>query len=318
MTDDKMTGPGGGFEGEGGALSLGEVPIEDDAFSVVEAAPASTPPVAGSAKKGKTKTVATTPAKAAFDLEDEIGEAGAAKKYARVVIYGRNKTGKTKFLGSGGAGVLVVKLEEGTLSIRGSGASEYPKSKDKVETWEEVEALYYYLKAQADAGTLKYDILGFDTTTRMRQLILRHVVLGSAAFDPTKDVMTPMLKDYGTAGQKMIYWLAAFSTLPMHQVWLVQEKSGGEGDDEMSGYDIYPDLPTQVRNYVLGDADVIGRTFKKTVEDKTTGKPVTQFRIQFGPSENILTGDRTGNLPAVVVGANLRAVLDRMGFGKVF
>lgn len=265
-----------------------------------------------------TKTTKAKKADGAFaDIADLIGEAGSAKRFARILIYGKNKTGKTTF--SGIPGALVIKMEDGTLSIRGSGALEYPKGDRHIEKWEEVEALYWYLRTKADEDEATFrkifgghePVLVFDTLTRMRQLILRQVTLGSTEFDPTKDIMNPSQRDYGNAGQKMIYWLTAFSSLPVHILWLAQERNGS--DDADSPYEVFPDLPAQVRNYVMSDADVIGRTYKKELEKD--GKKITSYRVMFDGPEEYVLGDRTKTLPKAMANAKVSHVIQRM-FGS--
>lgn len=270
----------------------------------------------------KTTLTPKAPARNTVDfstVEDLIGEAGSAKKFARILIYGKNKTGKTTFAGVPGA--LIIKMEDGTLSIRGSGALEYPKGDRYVQRWEEVEALYWYLRTKADEGEEAFrkvfglkpgdghePILVFDTLTRMRQLILRQVIVGSTEFDPAKDILYPSQRDHGAVGQKMTYWLSAFADLPVHILWLAQERSGNEDAD--SPYEVFPDLPQSVRSYVMSDADVIGRTYKREIEKGD--KKIVSYRVMFNGPEEYVLGDRTKKLPKAMANANVLHVIERM------
>jgi hypothetical protein len=88
--------------------------------------------------------------------------------------------------------------------------------------------------------------------------------------------------------QKMTYWLMQFKDLPVQLVWLMQEVSSGETDDEE--FSVTVDVNKALRNSLLAEADVIGRTGITTVKGEPT------FVIRFTPNPKFVTKDRTGVL----------------------
>src|SRR5690606_22364513 len=111
------------------------------------------------------------------------------------------------------------------------------------------------------------------------RVAVRNAVLGEAEKDPTKDIINPTLKNWGDATERIIFWLSAFKKLPYHQIWLCQERATSD-DVDAAGYLGFPDLSRALRNYIQGDADVIGR-FEKRVDE--TGQ--VNFIFNVAPSD---------------------------------
>lgn len=232
------------------------------------------------------------------------------------LFYGKNGTGKTT-LASTVDGALIFAIEDGTLSIR---HSKDKIKKIKITSWEQIEELYWVLERSTPKVVdgkvvgLKLKTLGgeflvttivLDTLTKLAQVCLRSVALGSLASDPTKDVVNPTLRDWGTMTQKLSYWLMQYAELPVQMVWNMQEASTGETDDDE--FSIYPDINKALRTFVLAQADIIGRTciVKKDGEMK--------HAIKFGANPKYVTKDRTGVLGKTWINPRL----DRL-YTKVF
>lgn len=224
-----------------------------------------------------------------------------SKKYLTIMVYGLSGTGKTRFAATA-KDVLIVDFEDGLLSVRNSKAKFF-----KVDSWDDVEALYWYLASQKER---QFNTIAFDTLTRMQQIGLRRVVLDSAEKDPTKDVVLPNQRDWGVMTQKMTYWLQMFRQLPYHQIWLCQERTTSD-DSEMQGFMGFPDLSRAVRNYTWQFADVIGRMSKRMKEDGTV-----EYILQTGASDVYVTKDRLNVLGAGMVNPNFEAIVNLMRGGK--
>lgn len=242
-------------------------------------------------------------------VNPRISKAGRKRNSARILIYGKNKTGKTTFLGTMGDKMLVVNMEDGTASIRDSGADQWD-----VHSWQDVEDLYWYVKQGLEDGDFPYTTLGWDTLTRLFDIVLRNIATGSDGFDPENDIMQPTIRDYGLATQRLKYWIAAFHALPINHVWLCQERSGMAEDTE-DAYDIVPDLPQALRAYIVGDCDVVGRTFIRSVVDPKTNRQVPSFRLLVGPNEKAITGDRYKVLKPVIANPKLPDIVSKI-FGE--
>lgn len=233
-----------------------------------------------------------------------------------IVVYGMNGTGKTR-TGSTAPDPLILNAEKGTRSA----ASVNPDIPQlPLTSWSMVEAVYYMLKnapvdkktgariIQTKNGEKRVKTVVWDTITRIVHLCLRASVLQEAEKDISRDVITPSLRDYATVTSKVSYWVTAYKDLGLNVVFLAQERANSDEMD-VDGYLAYPDLAPALRNYVLGEADIIMRTFKKTVVKD--GKARTDYRAMIGPSEQYVTKDRSSNLPRVVRNPNLTEIIEK-------
>lgn len=261
-----------------------------------------TPPKAKT-KKVVTKAVGYDP------FEDLISDVGDAPEYMTWVVYGKNGTGKTTF-GASGEGTLVAEIEkDGTFSVRNSGGK---AKKFKVNTWEDFEKLYWYLKDNCH----KYRVLVLDTLTRLQELCIRKIVLGDKSKDAdlmNEDVIKITLQQRGFIAQKMVYWLNAYNNLPIHKVWLCQE-AGNSEDLDVKDYDAYPDLTRKIRIYVCSDATVIARTLIKTKEAVVDGvlKKEPVFILSTAPSEGYLIKDRTNVLGKGAINPKIEELINKV------
>lgn len=217
--------------------------------------------------------------------------------YLTLLGYGLNGTGKTTF-GATAKNALFIDIEHGLKSVRHTDALYYP-----VNEWADVEALYWYLAGQPGGKHPKIDTLVWDTLTRLLRVAVRNAVLGEAEKDPTKDIINPTLKNWGDATERIIFWLSAFKKLPYHQIWLCQERATSDDVDAV-GYLGFPDLSRALRNYIQGDADVIGR-FEKRMDE--TGQ--VNFIFNVAPSDMYITRDRLNVLGSGMKNPNFEVIL---------
>src|SRR4051794_5880326 len=117
-------------------------------------------------KKTNTKALSARAGRVA----KRIKSVDEANKYVKILVFGRNKKGKTRFA-STARKVLIIDIdEEGTRSAAGSGADVL-----EVNTFDEVAHIYWWLKA----GNHGYSAVAIDTVTALQNSALRKV-LGEA------------------------------------------------------------------------------------------------------------------------------------------
>ena len=229
------------------------------------------------------------------DIDDSI-------HYLTWVIYGKNGTGKTTLL-STADGVLILAAEDGTLSIKDKAKGKAKKL--KIDTWEKLEAVYWLLKdgkwlkdkdgnvtgieISTKTGKFVVRYLAIDTVTKLAEVCMRNVVLGSKAKDIDRDVIKRTMRDWGDMSEKMKYWIQQFEELPIQRVWTFQESSNSE-DVESDEFSIFPAVNKSLRTYVLSEADIIARTYIAKTEKGV------QYRISAAPNANYVTKDRTSTL----------------------
>lgn len=251
----------------------------------------------------KTKSVSTG------SIADLIADLDEDKPWLTYAFYGKNGTGKTH-LGATCDGSLILPIEDGTITIRKMGNKGKIK-KLPIINWQSIEDAYWMLHSgtptaegiviKTKTGNFLVRAVVFDTLTRLVQVCLRSVVLGAAATDPSKDVVSPTLRDWGIMSQKIQYWLMQFEELPVHKVWLLQETSMGETDDEE--FAIFPDMNRALRNFVQSEADVIGRTCIVKYEGQSV------HALKFGANTRFITKDRTGDLGKTWINPRLDKII---------
>ena len=261
-------------------------------------------------KPKKTKT----PKIAIPSILDDVVTMSENVEHPTWLFYGKNGTGKTT-LGSTVDGALILAIEDGTLSIRDT---KYDVRKLRCDSWDKIEAIYWALEGGKvtdkgiviDTPTGKFTVttLVFDTITKLMQTCLRSVVLGDGAADASRDVVNPTLRDWGTATQKVSYWLMMFKELPIQNVWNVQETFTGETEDDE--FSIYPDVNKALRSFLLAEADIIGRTciIKKDNEMK--------YAVRFGANNRYVTKDRTGKLGKTWINPRLDKMYEKVFMDK--
>lgn len=245
-----------------------------------------------------------------------IQPAGENFTHLKLLAYGQNGKGKTR-LGASGPKPLVIDCNErGSLSIRHfEDAQIFP-----VELFTDIDLAYWYLAA----GDHDRETVVIDTVTSLAQLAMKFVLGDEASRDPTKDPDMPGKRDWGKVGELMRTVILNFRNLPMHVVFLAQERRGFSEDDEEAP-EVFPEVSPSVRSTLTAGVDIIGRMFVKEVvekgEDGKKTKAVPSYRMLIGPSERYVTKDRSeAGLPSVIkLGSghdNLERLIDRIRAGS--
>lgn len=219
----------------------------------------------------------------------------------KILIYARNGVGKTRFAATA-PDVLIIDIHQrGTRSTRGSGAKVR-----RISTWEDVGYAYWYLRA-AKHG---YKTVAIDTITDMQNVCLRYVLGEAEERDPNRESSSPDKRAYGRAGKLMEAQLLAFRNLPMHVIFLAQERVITD-DDTGEPLLHTPDLPNSSRGVAMGSVGVIGRLYQREVKTKAKGRTKSKWetRLLVGPHEEYDTKDRTGGLGTVVRNPTMSTII---------
>lgn len=242
------------------------------------------------AKRRKKKLKASQVAKRIVGVDE-------ANPHVKVLVYGRNGKGKTRFAASAPNCLILDINEKGTLSARSfKGVKVFP-----VDNWYDIPAVYWYLKK----GDHPFESVAIDTLTGMQTLAMEQVLYEGYERDPNRDPKVPTKRDWGTTATMMKEQINNFRNLPMNVIFTAQERIIGGGDEEDDEPRLVTaDLPAGSRGTALGAVQVIGRAYKKEVvttkgkRRKKSGK--WEFRLFVGDHEEMDTKDRTGSLGKVL------------------
>lgn len=212
--------------------------------------------------------------------------------YTRVLVYGPNKKGKTRFGASGPHTLLIDVNERGTKSV----ASYKNVDVFQVDNWADITYAYWFLKA----SNHDYETVCIDTATQMQHVCMKHILKEAEDRDPHRDPHTPSLREWMKLAELMKPLILNIRNLPMHCVFLAQERSVDNEDGENERV---PDLSPGARGTLMGSVDVIGRVFQKEVRavNKATKKETKKWQnfMLVGEHDRYPTGNRLG-LPRVI------------------
>lgn len=227
-----------------------------------------------------------TPAQAAKRVEKRTKSVDEASPYAKILAFARNKKGKTVFGCSGGPKTFLVDIdEEGTRSAHGTGAKVF-----EAHSFDEVVWAYWYLKA----ANHNYRVVTVDNLTTLHKAALRKVMKQAENRDPTRELGTATQREWGRANNLFNELVTNYRNLPMHVVFLAQERALIDDDEDEPNFHTV-DLPAGARGTALGCVGIIGRLY--LVEAK---KGKWEGRMLVGPHEEYDTGNRVDGLPRII------------------
>lgn len=235
-------------------------------------------------------------------LKKEIRRPGA-DPYAKICIYGRNGSGKTRLAASAPKVLLIDCNEEGDRSVKDTdGVRVLP-----IRTWEKLGDAYWFLKSDNHP----FESVAIDTVSEMNGLAMDFVLGEAEERDPTRERSMPDKRTWGRAGQLMRGMLLAYRNLPMHVVFCAQERIIRDPDTE-EVVDITVDLPNSSRGIAMGSVGVLGRMVPREVRVKKNGKVTKKWKdhLLLAPHETMKTKDRTGALGAVVVNPTMDKIIE--------
>jgi hypothetical protein len=224
--------------------------------------------------------------------------------FRKILVYARNKKGKTRFGLSAGRDItLEVDPERGTDTMKSIDPFVWP-----IEKWEDTQEVYGALRTgklspnhikQGESST-PFSWVSLDGLTRMNNMALKYVMKVQEERDLDRHPGMVAQRDYGKSGEMMKQLLLNFQNLKINVCYTAQEKmingTGFDDDEDAEDVDAFyvPDLPNAVRSTVNSVVEVIGRLYVVKVPSlKNPDTIVTQRRLQIGLHEKYDTGFRS-------------------------
>jgi hypothetical protein len=252
----------------------------------------------------------------------------------RILVYGRNKKGKTRFCTTAGD-ILILDPEVGTKHETKADPDVWP-----IESWDDINDAYMYLRSGKAVSPLTkrpYLWVALDGLTRINNMALRWVMNQEEERNLERKPGQVGKQDYGRSGEMVKGMLHNFHSLKNIGVIITAQErmrevevSGEEDEDaDTSSYVFVPDVPAGVRSSVNSIVDVIGRiytvrgTFKRDFRKRGTNETITkevegiQRRLWIGPHGSYDTGYRSGfELPDYIADPTIPKLITIMKEGK--
>lgn len=226
-----------------------------------------------------------------------------AEPFVKVLLFGKNGKGKTRTGATAPNCIILDCNEKGTKSVRSYPGVEVFHAKN----WEDAVWFYWFLRS----GDHEYESFMVDTVTGMQGLCMNQVLKEGEDRDPAKDPKMASMRDYGKVNQLMKDMLLWMRNLPMHVVFIAQERAFE--NDETGETEKVPDLSPGSRATLTACVDFIGHIRAKEVRsvNKRTKKEVKKWRtiMLIGPHETYLTKDRSGVLPRLMADPSIPAII---------
>lgn len=229
----------------------------------------------------------------------KIKKPSSTKRKPRVLVYSRNKKGKTRFCITA-KNVLVLDPENGTDEFKKTDPDVWP-----VESWSDIDEAYNFLKSSREARE-KYKWVAVDGTTRMSNMSLRYIMHMEEERNLERRPGIVDRRDYAKAGELFKGMLLNFQTLPYGIIYTAQERmeqiegmEESDEDAEDSSTMMVPDLPKGARGALNSIVDVIGRLYvvdgtkKVRVNGEITERTYRQRRLWLADHSRYDTGSRS-------------------------
>lgn len=241
---------------------------------------------------------------------DKIRKPSDSKRKPRILVYGRNKKGKTRFC-STAPNILIVDPESGTDHETKINPDTWP-----VDNWDDMADVYNFLRSpRTNKSPLTgepYKWVALDGLTRIHNMALRWVMNQEEERNLERKPGQVGKQDYGRANEMVKGILTNFHSLrdigiiitTQERMREVEDMSEQDEEAENVSFIYIPDLPNGARSTVNSIVDVIGRIytvrgeFTRKVRDAQTKEIKTieyqvQRRLWLGPHESYDTGYRS-------------------------
>lgn len=228
----------------------------------------------------------------------------------KILVYARNKKGKTTFgISAGVEKTLVLDPEGGTAEMKKKNPHVWP-----IHRWEDLEEVTNYLRYSPHP----YEWVVVDGLTKLSNMALKYVMKTQEERSLDRTPGFVQQRDYGKAGELMKDLINRYHTMPLGVVFTAQERQDGGWDDnddddvESSVVAYVPDLPRGVRSSINAVVDVIGRLYVVKLEGNKAER-----RLWIGESVKYDTGYRSDFvLPDTIRNPTIPKIVSYMRTGK--
>lgn len=250
----------------------------------------------------------------------------ANKRKPKILVYSKNKKGKSRLASTAGHHTLFADPEWGVAKMKKRNPHTWP-----IREWRDMDPFYKFLR---NGGTCTipncpyggkghpFEWAAIDGMTKLSNLALKHVMKIQEERDLDRVVGMVQQRDYGRAGELMKDMMHQFHNLDLGVIYTAQERqdspfTGDEDDDSEAPTASYvPDLPKGVRGQLTSVVDVIGRLYIVKVDVR--GEEKAQRRLWIGPSMQYDTGYRSDyELPEMVKVPTIPKLVQLMADGRI-
>lgn len=221
--------------------------------------------------------------------------------YPKLLIYARNKIGKSKFAFSAGVEkTLVLDPEQGMARFRRLNPFVWP-----ITRWEDMDEAWGALRTgELSPRILKgpkytdepFSWVSVDGLTKLNHMALNYVRYKQEELSLEQRPGFIKQSYYRDSGDLMKQMLINFHNLKMGVVYTAQQRmlttDVGDSEEEEESVYFVPDVPAAVRGAVNSLVDVIGRLYIVKVTLKSE-KEVKQRRLWIGNHDRYDTGFRS-------------------------
>jgi hypothetical protein len=260
---------------------------------------------------------------AAIAAEKMYRPAEGRRKKPKILVYARNKKGKTRLSTTVGVdNIVLVDPEYGADTMKTINPHVWP-----VEKWEDMDDFYKWIRSDPVCPHCttkhKFDWVGIDGLTRIANMALKYVMRIAEERDLDRQPGMVAQRDYGKSGELMKQMFTNFHTLDKGVIYTAHERQDApflaEEDEEVEEVTstLVPDLPKGVRGAINGLVDVIGRLYVVQIEDED-GNRKPERRLWIGPSDSYDTGYRSDyELPPMIRKPTIPKLVRLMADGEL-
>lgn len=222
-----------------------------------------------------------------------IQRPASVERKPNILVYSRNKKGKTTFgVSAGIEKTLVIDPEHGTDEMKTKNPHVW-----HIDRWEDLDDVANFLRYESH----QYEWVCLDGLTKLSNLALKYVMKVQEERSLDRQPGMVQQRDYGKAGELMKDLLTRFHTMNLGVVMTAQERQveaiddDDDEDQEEATVSYVPDLPKGVRSVANSIVDVIGRLYVVKVDDGKGGKK-SERRLWIGESVKYDTGYRSDHV----------------------
>jgi AAA domain-containing protein len=222
-----------------------------------------------------------------------------------LLVYGKSGVGKTYLAGSAYGvpemrRVLYIDVEGGALTLR----RVFPDVETvRIQSWGDMQKVYDALFA----GGHGFNTVILDSLTEIQKFNMDSIMRKLIDKNDDRDMDVPSLREWGKNLEQIRRFVRAFRDLPINVIFTALER---EDKDRLLRPVKLPSLSGKMAQEVAAFLDIVLYYNIKEVEDEE-GK--RQLRVlQSAATESVIAKDRSGTLPAAMVGPDMESLYDHI------